>query len=175
MNAFPVLCTDRFVLRQFLNNDLENVFKGLSHPDVIRYYGVSYSSLADTNDQLIWFNELEKNGTGVWWAICDKAQHTFLGGIGFNDLSNINKQAEIGFWLLPEYWGQSIIIEVALLICSYGFKELGLTTIEAAVELENVNCIRVLNKLGFKHKETRENCELKNDRYISLAIYVKAP
>jgi ribosomal-protein-alanine N-acetyltransferase len=30
---FPILKTERLLLRQFLASDLENVFQGLSHPD----------------------------------------------------------------------------------------------------------------------------------------------
>ena len=36
---FPVLTSERVVLRQIVDSDLENVFKGLSHPDIIKYYG----------------------------------------------------------------------------------------------------------------------------------------
>ena len=41
---FPTIKTSRFRLRQFTDADLENVFKGLSHPEVIKYYGVSFNS-----------------------------------------------------------------------------------------------------------------------------------
>ena len=40
---FPVIKTQRLLLRQFVDSDLVNVFKGLSHPDIIKYYGVSYN------------------------------------------------------------------------------------------------------------------------------------
>ena len=67
---FPKIETERFTLRQFTRRDLENVYKGLSHPDVIKYYGISFNSIEATNEQIIWFRNLEKNETGIWWAIC---------------------------------------------------------------------------------------------------------
>ncbi|WP_316826560.1 GNAT family N-acetyltransferase [Pedobacter miscanthi] len=173
MFASHTLYTDRFLLRQFHPNDLASVFKGLSHPDVIRYYGVSYSSLEETHDQLTWFNDLQKNEAGIWWAICDKGNHKFYGAIGFNDLSKIDKKAEIGFWLLPEYWGTGIIKEAANPVCDYAFEKLSLRKIEAMVETENENSKKILRKLGFDYQETMKNCEIKNDRFISLAIYAK--
>ena len=41
---FPIIKTQRLLLRQFVESDLHSVFKGLSHPDVIKYYGVSYKT-----------------------------------------------------------------------------------------------------------------------------------
>nr|WP_315417729.1 GNAT family N-acetyltransferase [uncultured Pedobacter sp.] len=173
MFASATIHTDRFLLRQFCSDDLAFVFEGLSHPDVIRYYGVRYANLEETNEQLIWFNELQKNETGIWWAICDKESLVCLGAIGLNDLSKTDQKAEIGFWLLPEHWGKGIIKEVANSICNYAFEKLGLRKIEAMVETENENSRKVLQKLDFDYHKTIENCEFKNDKLISLAIYVK--
>ncbi|MGN8058579.1 GNAT family N-acetyltransferase [Pedobacter sp. 22163] len=173
MFASATIHTDRFLLRQFCSDDLAFVFEGLSHPDVIRYYGVRYASLEDTNEQLAWFDDLQKNETGIWWAICDKENLGRLGAIGFNDLSKTDQKAEIGFWLLPEHWGKGIIKEVANPICNYAFEKLGLIKIEAMVETQNENSKKVLQKLDFDYQKTMENCEIKNDEFISLAIYIK--
>ena len=173
MFASATIHTDRFLLRQFCSDDLVFIFEGLSHPDVIRYYGVRYASLEETNEQLIWFNDLQKNETGIWWAICDKENLGLLGAIGFNDLSKTDQKAEIGFWLLPEYWGKGIITEAANPICNYAFEKLGLIKIEAMVETENENSKKVLKKIGFDYQKTMKNCEIKTDKLISLAIYVK--
>ena len=53
--AFPTIKTERLLLRQFTDNDLENVFTGLSDPNVIRYYGVSYTTLEETKLQIKYF------------------------------------------------------------------------------------------------------------------------
>ena len=52
MTEFPILKTERLLLRQFADTDLENVFKGLSHPKVIKYYGVNYQTLEATKEQM---------------------------------------------------------------------------------------------------------------------------
>jgi [ribosomal protein S5]-alanine N-acetyltransferase len=67
---FPIIKTERLLLRQFIESDTENVFKGLSHPDVVKYYGVSYNTLENTKYQMKFFNDLEENETGIWWAVC---------------------------------------------------------------------------------------------------------
>ncbi len=169
--SFPTLTTPRLLLRQFQPDDLENVFKGLSHPDIIPYYGVSYDSLEATKAQMAFFADLEENGTGIWWAICSPDNQVFYGAGGLNNLSKEHRKAEVGFWLLPEYWGQGIMQEAMPLICRFGFHELGLHRIEGFVESENGNCKRAMAKLDFVYEGTMRDCEVKNGRFISLDIY----
>lgn len=57
---FPIIKTERLLLRQIVENDLENVFKGLSHPDIIKYYGVNYQSLEATKEQMTFLQTLKK-------------------------------------------------------------------------------------------------------------------
>ena len=161
------------MLRQFNENDLDNVFLGLSHPDVIKYYGVQYHSREATKRQLSWFAELERNGTGIWWAVCSPDNQEFFGAGGLNGLSKEHHKAEIGFWILPGNWGKGIMREVFPFLVDYGFGALGLHRIEGLVETENLNCKRAMDKLDFVHEGTMKECELKNGKWISLDIYAK--
>ena len=163
--------TKRLLLRQFQPDDLENVFRGLSHPDIIPYYGVRYDSLDATKVQMEFFSDLEKNGTGTWWAICSLDNNIFYGAGGLNSLSKEHKKAEIGFWLLPEYWGKGILSEAMPLICSYGFNQLGLHRIEGFVETKNENCKNAMKKSSFKYEGTMVDCEIKDGHFISLDIF----
>lgn len=169
--TFPILKTERLLLRQFIDSDLGNVFKGLSHPDIIKYYGVSYQTLEATKAQMKFFADLEKNETGIWWAVCSPDNKTFYGGGGLNSLSKEHKKAEIGFWLLPDYWGKGFMTEAMPLICNYGFNELGIHRIEGIVETENLLCKKAMEKLQFVHEGTMKECEVKNGKFISLDIY----
>jgi ribosomal-protein-alanine N-acetyltransferase len=71
-DPFPNLGSKRLNLRQIIDSDLENIFKGLSHPEIIKYYGVSFDSLEKTKEQMTWYADLEKNDIGIWWSICSK-------------------------------------------------------------------------------------------------------
>ncbi len=172
-SEFPTIKTSRLLLRHFVENDLENVFKGLSHPDIIKYYGVSYETLEATKQQMKFFTDLENNGTGIWWAVCSAYNKTFYGAGGLNSLSKEHRNAEIGFWLLPDFWGQGIMIEAMPLICNYGFHKLELHRIEGFVETENTNCKKAMAKLDFRYEGTMIDCEIKNGKFISLDIYAK--
>jgi ribosomal-protein-alanine N-acetyltransferase len=163
--------TNRIYLRKFENSDLENVFRGLSHPDIIKYYGISFKTLEATKEQMDWFADLEKNEKGIWWAVCSVANDQFLGAGGLNDLCKNKKKAELGFWLLPENWKKGIMTEAIPLITNYAFKTLELKRIEGFVETENSNCKKAIEKLNFKLEKTLIDCEEKNGKNISLDVY----
>lgn len=170
---FPILESERLILRQFVDTDLQDVFKGLSHPDIIKYYGISFDSIEATKEQMEWFSDLEKNEKGLWWAVCSKEDGKFLGAGGLNDLNKENKKAEIGFWLLPESWGKGYMTEAMPLIFNHAFNDMGLHRIEGFVESKNTNCKKALAKLKFNLEGTMKDCEVKNGKFISLDIYSK--
>jgi [ribosomal protein S5]-alanine N-acetyltransferase len=170
---FPILQTAGLLLRAFEEMDLDYVFQGLSNPEVIKYYGVHYDSRESAKRQMSWFDELQNDGTGIWWAVCSPDNAIFYGAGGLNNLNKEHKKAEIGFWLMPGFWGQGLMIKVIPLIVDFGFQILGLHRIEAMVETENENCKRVMAKLDFLHEGTLHECEIKNGKWISLDLYAK--
>jgi ribosomal-protein-alanine N-acetyltransferase len=95
---FPTIRTERLLLRQFVESDLENVYKGLSDPEVIRYYGISYKTLEDTKAQMDFFADLEKKGKGIWWAVCSSSDNkTFYGAGGLNGVCKKDKKQKLDF------------------------------------------------------------------------------
>lgn len=172
-NSFPNLESERLLLRQISAKDIQNVFKGLSDKEVTKYYGVSFDTLEATNEQITWYKELEQNQTGIWWAVCSLDNQVFYGATGFSSLSKEYKKAEIGLWLLQDFWGKGFMQESFPLICDYGFNELRLNRIEGFVDSENKNCKNALEKLNFTYEGTMRECEIKNQKYINIDIYSK--
>jgi ribosomal-protein-alanine N-acetyltransferase len=80
-------------------------------------------------------------------------------------------KAELGCWLLPEYWGTGMMTEAVPLVVDYGFNKMGLHRIEGFVETENIRCKKAMGKLRFDHEGTMKDCEIKNGRFISQDIY----
>jgi len=165
--------TERFLLRSFNQNDRNDVFKGLSDPEVIKYYGISYSTLEETQVQLDWFREMETTKTGQWWAICNKENTIFYGGVGFNNFQAKHFCAELGIWIFPKYWGIGIMTEVLNSVFTYAASEWKLHRMEAVAESENHQCIKGLQKAGYTFEGRRRECEFKNGKFIDLNIYSK--
>lgn len=163
--------TEKYYLKEIQDGDIEYVYRGLSDPDVTRYYAVHFPTLEATQEQMEWYAELKEQGTGLWWGIYDKAEDIFLGAGGFNSLEKENRKAEIGFWLLKEHWGKGIMQEVMPLVFQLGFEQLNLNRIEGFVESTNTKCKRALEKINFTYEGTMREYEVKNGEAISVDIY----
>ena len=114
-----------------------------------------------------WFADTKQK----WFAICSADNNVFYGAGGLNDISKKHKKAEIGFWLLPEYWGKGIMKKVVPVICDYGFDKLELHRIEGFVDSENKNCKRAMSALDFEIEGTMRDCEIKNNKFVSIEVY----
>ena len=163
--------TNNYFLKEIESSDLENVFKGLSNPEITRYYDVHFSTLEETKEQMQWFRNLKEKGTGIWWGIYDLSDDGFCGAAGLSSLDNANRKAEIGLWLLQEYWGNGILQEVMPALFDHGFSKLKLNRVEGFVHAENEKCKRALEKIDFTCEGTMREYEIKNGEKIDLDIY----
>ena len=165
------LTTERLLIRPIIAEDHPHIFAGLSHPEVIKYYGVSYPTYEATQSQMDWYQSLESEQKGLWWAMLNKEDHRFLGALGLNDWDHQNRKAEFGLWLLPNHWGQGYIQEAAPAVFAYAFGEMNLHRIEAFVESGKQASSKALQRLGFKYEGCMQDAEIKNGDFISIEIF----
>lgn len=165
------LQSERLRIRKIVDSDIENIFRGLSDPNVYQYYAVSYDTLEKTKEQMAWYKNLEETKTGIWWAITSKEDGQFYGGIGYNDWNHEHRKAEIGIWLIPQYWGKGIMTESMNLVLKHGFEKMNLHRVEAYVRIENMACKKALKKLNFKFEGTTRDGEIKDDKFISYETH----
>jgi ribosomal-protein-alanine N-acetyltransferase len=156
-------------LRAFRPDDLGFVFSGLSHPDVIKHYGISYSTESACEAQMSWYQSIAEQGTGCWLAI--ESANSKLGALGLNNICQENKNAKLGYWLLPQHWGKGIMQEALRGLLSHAFHELKLHRISAEVEIENLKSQQLLQAFNFTLEGISRECEIKEGEYISLMNY----
>lgn len=168
---FPELTTERLLLQQVIPDDQQFIFEGLSHPEVIPFYGVRYSSFEATKAQMDWYNELFENGTGISWKIVNRQTLEKMGDISIYLYKPEHKKAEIGFWLLPQYWNKGYASEAMAAAIQYWKVEKDLHRLEGFVEEGNTASSKLLEKAGFQYEGKMKDCEIKNGNYISLLIY----
>ena len=163
--------TKNYTLKQIQSSDIENIHKGLSNSEITKYYDVHFPTLEDTKEQMEWYASLIKNETGIWWGIYDKNSGQFFGAGGFNDVDKKHKKAEIGFWLLKDFWGKGIMKEVMPKLFEQGFTQLNLNRIEGYVVSENIKCKNALEKINFTYEGTMREFEYKKGNKINVDIY----
>ena len=167
----PILTTERFFLEQILPEDQQFIFEGLSHPDIIPFYGVRYESYEAAKKQMDWYEKSYNEGTGGPWKIIDKISGEKIGVVAYYKFDPQHRKAEVGFWIFPQYWNKGIATETLKAVIDYCQKEKSIHRLEAFVEDGNVASSRVLEKLGFTHEGRFRECEMKNGKFIDLNVY----
>jgi [ribosomal protein S5]-alanine N-acetyltransferase len=148
--TFPLLETERCLLRQVSDDDADALFRILSSAEVSRYLG--RHPLTKYDEVMLRVNTYRKTfeeQTGIAWMIIDRAEGQLIGTCVLWKLDPTHYRAELGYILAPQWWGQGIIPEVASAVVSFGFTQIGLHSMEAHIAPANVGSRRVLEKLGF--------------------------
>jgi RimJ/RimL family protein N-acetyltransferase len=148
-----VLKTPRLVLRQFTEDDVDNLFNLNSDPEVMRYLtGGRPTPREQIRDEIIplhlgVYDRLDRLGT---WAAESTATGEFLGwfhfrpGHGSNDITNI----ELGYRLRRSSWNKGYATEGSRALVSMGFTDLDVERVFALTMAVNTGSRRVLEKCG---------------------------
>lgn len=171
----PELHTERLLLQQVTGNDQAFVFQGLSHPDVIPFYGVRYHSLEATKAQMDWYAKSIDADTGGPWKIINRSSGAAMGVIAYYNHQKEHRKAEVGFWLLPAYWHKGFGSEALRAVMQFCQQQKNIHRLEAFVEEGNEASSRLLRQCGFRYEGTMRDCEIKNGTFISLQIYAFIP
>ena len=81
--------------------------------------------------------------------------------------------AEIGYWIGEPFWGQGLATQAISLMTQYGFEELQLERIFAAVFDFNLASMRALEKNGYQKEGVFRNAVIKNDQICDEHRYAK--
>jgi RimJ/RimL family protein N-acetyltransferase len=146
-----ILETERLLLREFDEGDAASFYLLGSDPAVIRYTsdpGGGLTSIEHALEVLRYrpLADYQKYGYGRWACVL-KASGEVIGFAGLKYLAD-SHEVDIGFRLLPAYWGQGLATEACRAVLDYGRTRLGLQRIIGLVDPENVASVRVLEKLG---------------------------
>jgi [ribosomal protein S5]-alanine N-acetyltransferase len=151
--------------------DLPHIYRALSDPRVIAYYGISYDSMEACQAQMRWYAEIAQCQSGAWFLIRYQRNGVPLGAIGYNDADPLHKRAELGYWLYPEHWGQGIMQTALRQFLDLIYHTTELHRLLAVVEEPNFPSARLLERAGFRYEGTARECERKGEQFISLRHY----
>lgn len=172
IEPFPVLETERLVLRKITNEDANSILKYLSDEEVMKYYGLEpFKSINDAIDEISWYQSLQNNKTGIRWGITLKNQGIVIGSCGFHNSVSQHFRTEIGFELSKERWGKGIALEAVEAIICYGFEHMNFQRIEALIEPPNRSSQKLVEKLGFFREGLLRNYEFTRGIFDDLYMY----
>jgi ribosomal-protein-alanine N-acetyltransferase len=171
-NPFPDLITDRLILRRIADTDAEAFFVLRSDERVMQYINRPRAqTMADALDFIARVNRGIDENEGINWAICLKGHPTPIGVISFWRIIKEHYRAEVGYMLSPTHQGKGIMQEALTSILNYGFRVIGLHSVEAHVNPLNEASIKLLERNGFQREAyCRENfyCD---GHFLDSAVY----
>lgn len=155
---FPILETERLLLRRVEKSDAKYIFRLRSDETYCKFTGIK--KYEDINEAINYIdrihNDIDSNKC-ILWSIDIKDEKEYIGGICLWNISKYKMQAEIGYDLLPEFRGEGYIQEAIKEVISYAFKELNFHKIVAKeVRTENIRSAKVLEERGFKLEKAYE-------------------
>lgn len=165
----------RFSIRSFRAGDEHSLTEHISSYSVARNMSlIPHPYTLDDAKQWIEVASTRKPESYFAITIADKV----VGGIGLCLLdlerTGVNRyNAELGYWLGDAFWGRGIMTEAALAFTEWGFTNLDLVRIHAAVYARNPASARVLEKAGFEYEGRLRAAYYKGDEFIDGLLYAK--
>ncbi len=151
LSRFPVLETEKLILREHVPADAENLFAIRSNETIMKYIDRERpKDLEEIKTFITTFNNGFEKGENLAWIISLKENpQGMIGAIGYWRTDFANHRAEIGYMLHPDYWRQGIISEALKRAIKFGFEDINLHTIKANINVGNDASRQMLIKHGF--------------------------
>jgi len=167
-NKFPVLKSNRLILRETTAVDVDQTYFLRSDEDVNKFIKRSEESktksLADAQAFIDKITQEYEQNKSISWSICLSESTEMIGSICLWNYSEDMKKAELGYALHPNYQGKGIMSEALQLVVNCGFEHFNFKLIEAYTHNKNKNSKALLLKNGFVlNAEKKDEEDLNND------------
>lgn len=172
LTVFPVLHTERLVLRELVKEDALALHRMRSDERVMRHIPRDLEQAVEESERLIaTIAQNRSENTGITWGISLKEEGTLIGTVGFYRLQLEHHRGEIGYLLHPDRWGMGYAGEAVDAAVDHGFRILGFHSIEAVTDPENLASNRLLKAQGFTlEAHFRENY-LRNGKFLDSLVW----
>ncbi|MFC4654695.1 GNAT family N-acetyltransferase [Rheinheimera marina] len=157
------LHTERLLLRPFTLDDAEAFFPLMALPEVVRYVGNQQVQSVQQVQQYLHDHPLRDYriyGYGRL-ALIHRDSGRLIGFSGIKFITEI-QQSELGYRLLPEFWGQGLATEAGLAVLGWA-QQLGLHELVALIHPQNHGSKAVVAKLGFQFQQSIQYSLLEQD------------
>lgn len=154
MNAFPTLGTDRLLLREIVMSDASTLLDMHGDAEAMKWFGVDpLTELSQAQALVDTFSawRIQPN-PGTRWGIQLKGHEALIGNCGLFKWNRGWKSCSVGFALARSSWGKGVMHEALQGMLAWGFEQMQLNRVEAAVQPENEACLKLLTRLGFEQE-----------------------
>ena len=167
------ITTERLLLREFAAGDWRAVLDYQRDPRYLRYYPWDNRTEADARAFVAMFREwqTEQPRRRFQLAVARRQDGRLIGNCGIRRKPDNDWEADIGYELSPDCWGQRYATEAARAVVDFGFRELRVQRISSWCIADNVASARVLERLGFQREGRLRRNEYFKGRWWDTLLY----
>lgn len=170
LSTFPVLRTERLLLRELVSNDAPSLFGLRSDAEVMRYIGrPKAGTLNDAQELIERISNDRLTNAGITWAL--EYERLLIGTIGYYRLKLEHHRAEVGYMLGSSYWGKGFMGEALEAVVTCGFERFRFHSIEAITDPRNAASNRLLERHGFAREGLFKENYYWNGEFQDSAVY----
>ena len=159
-------------LREWRETDLDSLVKYANNHNIAKWLTNGFPHPYTREDGRAYLSMVAKDNPAKVFAIDVNGEA--VGSIGIFPQTDIHeKNAETGYWLAEEYWGQGIMPKAIEAIVAYGFRTFDIVRIFARPFSTNLKSHRVLEKAGFTLEARLKKALFKNGEFMDELIYTK--
>lgn len=140
--------TDRLVLRQLHDSDVERMVLLANHIEIARNLATMPHPYG-RDDAKAFLGKVENPKFGCAFAIVEKATGDLIGVAGWGPMED-GDLIDFGYWLGLDYWGKGFATEAGAAVLTHAFCVGRVDEITTDYRVENIGSSRVLEKLGFQ-------------------------
>jgi len=144
------LTSERLVYTQVTLAEKENYMRWYTDNAVMQY--ITGTGLTNEQAEARFAKTLQTNEaypTMGFYVVKNEANGEFIGIAKFTYLDDAHTQAEVGYGMMPEYWGMGYGSEMLRCLVAYARSFSDIKELIGIVNPENDASIRVLTKQGF--------------------------
>ncbi|MDK2772208.1 MAG: GNAT family N-acetyltransferase [Flavobacterium sp.] len=150
-NPFPNLESERLSFRKLNNEDAPEILKLRGNAEIMKYIPRPLATtLQEALEHIKIINDKIDENVDINWAITERENDKCIGIIGFYRTQPENFRTELGYMIMPEYWGKGYITEAVKRLLHFAFENLNFHSIEAVIDSRHIASEKVLIKNGFR-------------------------
>lgn len=167
------LVSERLLLREFTAGDWPVVLGYQSDPRYLRFYESTGQTEQGARDFVAMFLAQQQADPRIKFqlALVLKTTGQVIGNCGVRLKQPGAYEADIGYELAPEHWGNGYATEAARTMVGFGFTHLGVHRIWSWCIADNVGSAHVLEKLGMRQEGRLRENEFFKGRWWDTLLY----
>ncbi len=89
------------------------------------------------------------------------------------EISEMSLRTEIGYSLLPEFWGKGLATEAVSAVLEYGFEKINFHSIFAMILTQNNLSLKLIQNLGFEQEGYFKESHFYDGKFWDVLQFVK--